>query len=133
MVAPANLPLEIWLEILSSIKRIELAEKASLTSRLVHAAAHIRLHEQGKRILEGLRFQRQKISKFLFEDANFRASKSKTKLFKKGRLLQIEKIASELPKNIVNFKDLVIGFGKFWNLKIFKKLDWFPLEKIKID
>ena len=65
-----NLPLEIWLEILQSIKRIVLAKKMSLIGRLVHAAAHIQLHEQGEHVLGNLHFQKQEKRQFLAKSFN---------------------------------------------------------------
>ena len=110
MTTKVNLPLDIWLEIQQSIERIELAKKLSLTGSLVHAAAHIRLHEQGEYVLGNLRFQRQeKRRSFLQIDSNC------AELFKIGanfRMTKVPIVADyDLPDNIVNFKTIEIRLG----------------------
>ena len=106
MSTKINLPMEIWLEILQSIERIELAKRLSLTNRLIHAAAHIRLHQEGKQVLGNLRFQRRpKLNK---NDRNC------TELFKigiNGLSTKVPIAQYELPANIVDFREIEIRFG----------------------
>jgi hypothetical protein len=81
--------LEIWLEILQSIERIELAEKLSFTNRLVQAAAHIRLHEEGEHVLGHLRFQRQQNLEYSQKN-----DKSCAELFKLESIIKRQKCQS---------------------------------------
>ena len=97
------MPLEIWLEILKSIKRNVLAKRLSLIGRLVHAAAHIQLHEQGEHVLGNLHFQRRMKRKYLQIDGN------SAELFLITKKVPIADY--DLPGNIVNFKSIKIGLG----------------------
>ena len=111
MTTPINLPLEIWLEILTSIERIELAELC-FTNRMIHAASHIRLHEEGEHIMGKLRFQKQPMRLRQKSTSNRRYDG----FFKMEKNYQWTKVPFPdyelaLPQNIVNFKCIEIRFG----------------------
>ena len=108
MPSTVNLPMEVWLEISQSIERIELAERLSLTNRLIHAAAHIRLHQEGKHVLRNLQFQRRPN---LFQMCFQTRERHRAKLFKikvNGRMIKVPIADYELPANIVNFRSIQI-------------------------
>ena len=105
MTAAINLPMESWLEISQSIERIELA-KRSLTNRLIHAAAHIRLHEE-EQMLGNLCFRRQANPSQMYGCAEL------FKIQADGQLTKVPIAGFELPENIISFREIEIRLGIF--------------------
>ena len=112
MTITANLPMEVWLEIFQSVERIELAKRLSLTNRLIHAAAHIRLHQEGEHVLGNLCFQKRQSN--LLQMCLPTNDRHRAKLFKMradGQLTKVPIADYELPANIVNFREIEIRLG----------------------
>ena len=117
MATTSNFPMEMWLEILATIERTELAERLSLTNRLAHAAAHILLHDEGEHVLGNLCFQKRPKSKV--KDIH---CAELYKIEDNGHAKKVPIADYKVPENVVNFRKIELRLEICDNFRITNKI-----------